>query len=439
MATEHALNESVPGSRATFPVFYGWVIVVLSALAMLATLPGRTHGLGLITERLLNDPQLHLDRLLFGKLNFWATILGAAFCLPCGRLLDRYGTRLTLTLVTAALGVVVLAMTQMTGFWAFFIAILLTRGFGQSALSVVSLAMVGKWFSRRLSLAMAVYTILVALAFITAFTVAREFIDVPWQRLWGGFGCALLLVFTPLNWCFVRNTPEESGLQVDGGLQIAGAPIRPACGATLATALAEPAFWVFALTTTVYGLVSSGISLFNEDILIERGFTRQTYYSLLGISTGLGLAGNFLGGGLVQVTSLRTVMGLSILLLAGALCWMPQVDTFPELIGYAVGMSLGGGMMTVVFFTAFGQVFGRLHLGQIQGFAQMLTVFGSALGPVSAAYAKENCGSYSPFFYAAALVVLSLGVWACFVRIPAATAFETLQIEPVFFAPAAEQ
>src|SRR5436190_19745182 len=97
--------QSVPRTLPhAVPFFYGWVIVVMGALAMLATLPGRTHGLGLITERLLKDPSLELDRLSFGKLNFWATILGAAFCLPCGRLLDRFGVRLSLTFVTAALG-----------------------------------------------------------------------------------------------------------------------------------------------------------------------------------------------------------------------------------------------------------------------------------------------------------------------------------------------
>jgi hypothetical protein len=37
-----------------------WVCVVIAALAMVATFPGRTHGLGLVTEPLLRD--LHLDR-----------------------------------------------------------------------------------------------------------------------------------------------------------------------------------------------------------------------------------------------------------------------------------------------------------------------------------------------------------------------------------------
>src|SRR6266478_4885275 len=99
MNVTQAETGTEPNALRSPPFYYGWVVVAVSALAMLATLPGRTHGLGTITERLLNDPQLHLGRVQFGEINFWATMLGAAFCLPCGKLLDRFGARLTLTVV----------------------------------------------------------------------------------------------------------------------------------------------------------------------------------------------------------------------------------------------------------------------------------------------------------------------------------------------------
>src|SRR5262245_2977253 len=95
------VTEAAPVKQefAALPFFYGWVIVVMSALAMVATFPGRSHGLGTVTERLVADPELQLTSLLFGEMNSWATILGAAFCFPCGRLLDRFGIRVTLTVV----------------------------------------------------------------------------------------------------------------------------------------------------------------------------------------------------------------------------------------------------------------------------------------------------------------------------------------------------
>src|SRR5213083_2024754 len=92
-----------------------WLTVLVAALAMVATLPGRTHGLGLITEPLLAD--LQLDRVTFALVNLWATLLGAAFCLPTGWLIDRVGGRAVLLGVTLGLAASVVGMTQATPGW----------------------------------------------------------------------------------------------------------------------------------------------------------------------------------------------------------------------------------------------------------------------------------------------------------------------------------
>src|SRR6266436_1019935 len=91
------------------PFYYGWVNLSVAALAMVGTLPGRTQGLGLITESLLAD--FHIDRVVFAQINLWATLIGTLFCLGIGRLIDRFGSRVILTVVTAALGIVVIRMS----------------------------------------------------------------------------------------------------------------------------------------------------------------------------------------------------------------------------------------------------------------------------------------------------------------------------------------
>ena len=91
----------------------GWWHVLLAAVLMVATLPGRTQGLGLITEPMLRD--LQLDRVTYATINLWATLLGAAICLPIGRVFDRAGLRLTTTAITVLLGVVVWAMSRISG------------------------------------------------------------------------------------------------------------------------------------------------------------------------------------------------------------------------------------------------------------------------------------------------------------------------------------
>ena len=115
---------------ARWPFYYGWVGVGMAALAMVGTLPGRTQGLGLVTEPLMRD--LSIGRVLFAEINLVATLLGSLFCLGIGRLIDRAGSRLVLTVVSFCLGAVVVAMSGTHGVWPLLAWITLTRGFGQS-------------------------------------------------------------------------------------------------------------------------------------------------------------------------------------------------------------------------------------------------------------------------------------------------------------------
>src|SRR5438034_1336162 len=108
MSTGTKLTAAGPVEPSRQSIYYGWANLVIAALAMVGTLPGRTQGLGLVTEPLISN--LHMDRVTFAAVNLWATLIGAAFCLPYGRLLDRFGSRLVLTTVTLGLGVSVLAM-----------------------------------------------------------------------------------------------------------------------------------------------------------------------------------------------------------------------------------------------------------------------------------------------------------------------------------------
>src|SRR5688572_14444516 len=116
------------------PFYYGWVNVFVAALAMVGTLPGRTQGLGLITEPLLAD--LQINRVVFARMNLWATLIGALFCLGVGRLIDRFGSRIVLTIVTVALATVVLLMSGARSVFILAILITLTRGLGQCAVSI---------------------------------------------------------------------------------------------------------------------------------------------------------------------------------------------------------------------------------------------------------------------------------------------------------------
>jgi MFS family permease len=406
------MNNDGQQCRKTF--YYGWANLAIAALAMVGTLPGRTQGLGLITEPLLAD--LRIDRVAYATINLWATLIGATFCLPCGRLIDRFGSRSVLTTIALALGLTVLGMSWATGAIALCIAITLTRGLGQSALSVVSLALVGKWFARRLNSAMAVYSLLVGIGFIAAFpAVGHAVVISGWRPAWSAVGWVLVLVLAPLAWVVVRSVPEAAGMQLDGDSEAGHLHL-----ADLSTweAVSSPAFWVFALSSSVFGLVYSGISLFNQSILEQRGFDATTYHVVLVLSTMLGLAANFAGGWLATRWSIQKLMAVGMGVLAAALVALPQVRTFTHVVLYGIAMGVSGGVVTVVFFSVWGQVFGRSHLGRIQGCAQMLTVFASAVGPLLLAETLRQTGSYNLIFQVLAVTVVLLGIACWFVAVP---------------------
>ncbi|HKY30030.1 MAG TPA: MFS transporter [Pyrinomonadaceae bacterium] len=414
----NTLNTEIRRSSAgpiALPFYYGWVNVFVAALAMVGTLPGRTQGLGLITEPLLLD--LQIDRVVFARINLWATLIGALFGLGVGRLIDRFGSRIVLTFVTVALAAVTLWMSAAAGVFLIAILITLTRGLGQSALSVVSITMVGKWFVRRLNIAMAVYTILLSVGFMLAFPlIGTLVIRTDWRTTWFTIGVALLLGLAPLSFLLVRRSPESCDLQPDGEVP-RGISDEPD-GFTLGQALSTPSFWVFGIASAVYGLIASGIALFNESILAERGFDAATYHRSLVIVALTALVGNFLGGWLTSRWRMNRLLALSMVLLAGSLLALPHVRTQAHVAAYAVVMGLAGGFVIVIFFAYWSRAYGRAHLGKIQGAAQALTVVASAVGPLLLAESVTRTGSYATLFYLLAIVVLGLALSAWVVKLP---------------------
>ncbi len=408
-------NATVEARGVGSSLYYGWVVLGVAALAMVGTLPGRTQGLGLITEPLLRD--FGIDRVRFAQINLVATLVGSLFCFGIGGLVDRHGSRVVLTFLALLLGGVVLAFSSVQSAALLLISITLTRGLGQSALSVVSLAMPGKWFRRRLTWAMGVYALVMSIGFMVAFpAVGALVLGRGWRVAWASVGAALIVGLAPAAWFLVVREPDTNA---ELEIVIAERPGSTAADFTLGAALRSPAFWVFGIASALYGLVASGIGLFNESILAERGFSPEVYYRALAVTAITGLVGNFVAGAWADRGSLRRVLIAALLLLSGALVALPHVTTPAHVMAQAVAIGLAGGFVMVVFFSFWAKAYGRTDLGRIQGVAQALTVFASAIGPLLFAWCVQATGSYAAAFYALAATVILVALAALVVPVPA--------------------
>jgi MFS family permease len=399
----------------SLPFYYGWVNVIVASVAMTATLPGRTHGLGLVTEPLLRD--LAIDRVLFAHINLIGSLAGAAFCIPIGWLIDRLGMRGVLGGVTLGLGLSVTAMSSVACPASLLVCLILVRGFGQSALSVVAIAAIGKWFNRRLGAAMGVFAVLLTFGFIGGVLAMGSAVEhFGWRAAWQGLGL-IVLALAPLFWLFARSTPEACGLapdapEVERPLAIAGVDY------TFRQALATPAFWILLLGSSAFNLVWSGVTLFNESLLAERGLNREFAVQIMAILTGLGLVANLVCGKLATRDRVVKLLGAGLIILAAGLAAFPTIQGPVGARLYATAIGLSGGIVTVVFFAAWGHLFGRAQLGRIQAAAQVATVLASAVGPVLMAESHAMAGSYAPMFFILAVVVGALGLAAILAPTP---------------------
>ena len=396
---------------ACMPFYYGWVILVFAAIAMVATLPGRTIGIGLITEPLIAD--LGISRLVFANMNFWATIIGALFSVICGTAIDRFGARAVLTVVLGALSAVVLQFSQVASAGVLLVLLILMRGIGQSALSVVSLTLVGKWFVRRLSIAMAIFAVLISIIFSIAIVGAGAVVlNSGWRVMWSGLGWILMIVAS-LSLLFVRRDPESLGLTTEGAAEDV-----PMIGFTLYRALRTPCFWVFALGSALYNLIIAGVMLLNQSILGELGFDETVFQYAMAAFMATGLVGNFLAGWAARRWSLGRLMTVAMLAVGVYLLAFPHLVTMGQALSHAALLGFSGGVVSVIFFTAWADIFGRRHLGKIQGTAQVFAVLASAIGPWFIESVFDSTGTYTPAFYALAPAVLLVALAAWFVNIP---------------------
>jgi MFS family permease len=400
---------------ARLPFYYGWVNVVVAAVAMSATLPGRTYGLALIKEPL--RASLVVSDLRFNVLNFWAIILGSALVLPTGWLIDRFGVRSLLVAVAAALGCAVLAMSQVWDPTSLFIALTLVRGLGQGALSVVAIALVGKWFKRRAGPAMGVFAVLLAVGCVAPiFAVGEAVQQLGWRAAWAWVGYVLLLGLAPFGGLIARSSPESCGVQPD---EPAADDAGSGPSAGLRDAAGTAAFWVFALAASLFNFALSALTLDSEVLLQERGLDGRSLNSLvLGILMFSGLPTNLVVGWLARRVSMGKLLAVGMAVLAASLLLFPLIGGVPMAVIYAAVLGVSGGIITVIYFAVFGHTYGRGHLGVIQAAVQVLTVLASASGPVVLAGCRELLGATDLFFWVFALAAVLLAMLAWLVKLP---------------------
>jgi OFA family oxalate/formate antiporter-like MFS transporter len=279
-ATGKAINPLPAAEKGRF--YYGWVIVPLAMLAMVANSPGQTLGISIFNEPIRQS--LNLSHSQLGAAYTLGTLLGAIPIMYIGALMDRYGLRRSLLGLLSMFCVACLITGAAQNWWTLMIAFCLLRMLGPGALSLVSSSILPFWFDRRLGTVEGIRSLGHAgsMALIPAVNLwlVSHF---GWRGAYLFFGIGIWVVLFPVYWILFRNRPEDVGQTIDGR------SVAPSVSGelsartvfhtvsehdfTLHETLRTFAFWVAALGTAAFGLVHTALFFCLIPIYQERGLT----------------------------------------------------------------------------------------------------------------------------------------------------------------------
>ena len=235
----HHLNQTrvmhpdFPFQPRSVPIFYGWVILVVTTLGIIMSIPGQTAGMSVFTDHLLSATGL--SRLSLSNAYLIGT-LTSGLLLPFGGVfIDRFGARIVVIGASFWLGLTLIYLSLSDrlaegisaglslesslpiSFGVLCVGFVSLRFSGQGILTLVSRTTLGKWFERRRGIASGTAGVFTSFGFSSAPLLLSFFIDgLGWRGAWLSLAILVSLGMGLMGWLFYRDNPEECGLLMDG-------------------------------------------------------------------------------------------------------------------------------------------------------------------------------------------------------------------------------
>jgi len=442
------MQPNFPFSPRSLPIFYGWVIVAVTTLGVIMSLPGQTAGVSVFTDYLIAATGLSRFTL---SIAYLIGTLTSGLLLPFGgAFIDRFGARIVVVGASVWLGVTLVYLSVSDRLAAWLSAglsldsampvmfVLLCFGFvslrfsGQGMLTLVSRTTLGKWFDRRRGMVSGTSGLFVSFGFSGAPLLLSFFIDgFGWRGAWLSLAALVGVGMSLVGWLFYRDNPEECGLGMDGAAPLSPgitrpeprAAAEPAVEASAVDILSAPppprdftrpealrtlAFWAVTFALASQALTVTGITFHVVDIGAAAGLPqKQTVALFLPIAGFSTLVGYVIGIASDRMSLRLLFIGMMVFESIG-IAGFAHLDSLPLRTMAIVGLGVSGGCFGTLSTVAMPRYFGRQHLGAIAGVEMMTLVIASAIGPSLLASFNLLFGSYRLGLYLCAALPLTV-------------------------------
>jgi MFS family permease len=446
-ATSGAIAVESAGRTTVEPIswrlYYGWWILLMVMASTIATFPGQTFGISILSDPMRIDLGLSHSQLAL------AYSLGSLFsAVPivfCGWLIDRFGLRRVLISVVGLFSLACWCMAAASSWWGVVIGFTMLRMIGPGCMSLVSGNTLPFWFQRRLGLVeglrqsgMAVA--MIGIAPLNLYLVA----SLGWRGAYFWIGVVILAGLLPVLVTFFRNQPSDIGQPLDGRRrEIAGGSASTdittdsvarsvsgmaddedsgVLGLPVEQVLRSYAFWVLTFGTSIFGLIMTALLFCVFPILEERGLAvGQASMFLMTLAVGLTLL-QLLGGWLSDFVPTHWQLSCGLLGLVAGITWLGLTEDPYSVIlaGGLLGSSQG--LYFAAANPAFARYFGNLHLGRIRGVLMTINIASGAFGPSLAGLVRDLSGSFDLVLVLFGMLAIPLAIASLWAVRPTVTA-----------------
>lgn len=421
------VSSQWPFDIRRLPFYYGWIIWLFSTAGILFSIPGQTMGMAVFTDHFIEV--LGLSRTQLSMAYLVGTVMSSLFLTRAGRLYDRLGGRLMVTLSAALLALMLAYIAVVDSLIARFGGGVLvsfsaiTAGYfgvrflGQGVLTSASRNVLLVWFEKRRGLVSSIRGTFVSFGFaIAPLLLAGMIANGGWREaLWElALGC---IAFAAIALLFLRDDPASCGILIDGhedDEQVSSTVLGASM--TLIEARRTPVFWLATLGLSMHALFATAVTFHIVSIFAEAGRNESQAFAYFLPVAIVSTISNLLCGWLADTRSLQPFMVMMLVsFLTGAVGLLNLSEDWGYLLLVA-GFGVGGGLWSVISNLAFIRNFGPLHLGEISGLCTSIMVFSSAIGPALFSIGLDLYGSYAAAQWLCIALLVALLVFSIFVE-----------------------
>jgi MFS family permease len=397
-------KEGDPSVRPKF--FYGYVIVI-AALFMSSVMWGARHSFGVFFSPVLEEFGWSRAATSGGFSLTW--VFTGLLSVIVGRLNDRWGPRIIMTIGGLLLGAGYCLMSQLSALWQVYLFYGVIS-VGMSAAFVPTLSTVARWFVKKRAFMTGIVSAGTGIALMVIVPAANEAIlRLGWRTAYKIVGIVAMIVVI-IAAQFLRRDPHQVGKLPYGWDEANTADPGPRTGGVpFGEALRTRQVWLISLVYFCTYFIYNVFLVHMVIYAIGKGIPSMKAVGIMVFLGGAGIAGRIILGIVADRIGNQRVMALSAGLMMVTLFWLLMAHELWMLFLFGLVFGFGHGGIATMESPIVAHVFGMRSHGVILGLVFFIDTIGGATGPFLAGYIFDVTRDYSlAFLLCAILGVINL-------------------------------